>query len=481
MNFGKTNKMLGIALGESEMLIAEVRCEGAARRCVKRSRFAFPDGVTLDKPAQLGAALAGFLKAGGFAARAAVIGLPGRSVLCAAKAVPPAAPEMMAGILQLQAEREFSGDAKDWVFDYVPRVDPSGAVLLAAASRHVIDQLMQMAEAAGVELAAITASPMALATAGTAAGSVESPRLILDLDPHGASIALRSAGQLCLFQHLAAEMKPLADAAHRAAWTAGVAGEIRRIFVMHGVGTKLPAPTAAVAWDVAQIGADAVRGIGEKIGIKLDATPGTAEIGLADAASGDRAELTTYISAAALAVVGLSDAPAVIDFAHSRLAPPPRARFGKWHVWAASIAALVLIAVGALVWDWQDERSAVADLESRIKLMGDTVKVAHEFVDRVHAARGWYDTRPPALDCIRAISLAFPTDTPMWTTALVIRDNMAGSLTGKTASEKAVLELMDRLKASKRFEDVKLVYMRQADRKSREVSFAFNFVYLEGK
>jgi len=61
--------------------------------------------------------------------------------------------------------------------------------------------------------------------------------------------------------------------------------------------------------------------------------------------------------------------------------------------------------------------------------------------------------------------------------SLAVRDDLSGTLAGKATGERNVLELLDRLRASKRFIDVKLLYLRQADRSSRTVAFALTFTY----
>jgi len=85
------NKMLGIALGERSMLVAEVHASSAGPQVVKAAEFVYPEGQQFTKdPAALGLSLGHFLKEQGFTLRNAVFGLPARWVLSKSKEVPRA-------------------------------------------------------------------------------------------------------------------------------------------------------------------------------------------------------------------------------------------------------------------------------------------------------------------------------------------------------------------------------------------------------
>jgi hypothetical protein len=66
MKSPRHNKVLGIAVGERSMLVAEVHAASGSPQVVKTGEFRYPDGVGLKDPAALGAALAQFLKDGPF-------------------------------------------------------------------------------------------------------------------------------------------------------------------------------------------------------------------------------------------------------------------------------------------------------------------------------------------------------------------------------------------------------------------------------
>ena len=83
--------MLGLLrLGERSILIAEVTNVTGRCQVAKAAEFIYPDGVTQQQPEgarQLGAGH--FIKEQGFSARAAVFGIPAKSVLTKSKELPP--------------------------------------------------------------------------------------------------------------------------------------------------------------------------------------------------------------------------------------------------------------------------------------------------------------------------------------------------------------------------------------------------------
>ncbi len=71
------SKALGLAIGQKSILIAEVQAKGSSQRAVPQTvEFAYPEGISLATPAELGKALAQFLRLKKIGTREAIIGLP---------------------------------------------------------------------------------------------------------------------------------------------------------------------------------------------------------------------------------------------------------------------------------------------------------------------------------------------------------------------------------------------------------------------
>src|SRR5688572_13517726 len=111
INWFANSSFLGIAIGERSLTVAEVsqsHGKWEVRRC---AQFEPP----ADNP---GEALSRFLRENGFSASQAVVGLPAKWIVAREKDIPPADSEMAADVLRLQAERLFSSELKDLIFDY---------------------------------------------------------------------------------------------------------------------------------------------------------------------------------------------------------------------------------------------------------------------------------------------------------------------------------------------------------------------------
>jgi len=143
------------------------------------------------------------------------------------KTVPPLTPENLAGMLRLQAERDFSLEPRDLAVDYCAGerrmgegADPGSlTVLVVAALRERVEQIGAMLKAAGVSLRAVTSSALALAQA---AGH----ETLLSAGPLGVELIVSARGKLrvpCLLSSIPAEGE---------LWIPSVVPEARRTLAM---------------------------------------------------------------------------------------------------------------------------------------------------------------------------------------------------------------------------------------------------------
>ncbi len=80
-----------------------------------------------------------------------MVGLAAKWVLAREVEAPPATPEALAGILGIQAERVFSMNADELVFDYCGKTSTSekSQVLLLAARRQIVDRIKELGRGGG--------------------------------------------------------------------------------------------------------------------------------------------------------------------------------------------------------------------------------------------------------------------------------------------------------------------------------------------
>ncbi len=68
----------------------------------------------------------------------------------------------------------------------------------------------------------------------------------------------------------------------------------------------------------------------------------------------------------------------------------------------------------------------------------------------------------------------------MFVTSFNLHESMKGSVSGKATTDKSVLSLGEKLKASKHFQDVKTSFDSKDARSGREVTFSITFRYVIG-
>jgi len=185
-----------------------------------------------------------------------------------------------------------------------------------------------------------------------------------------------------------------------------------------------------------------------------------------------------YAGAVALALSDSNAAARPVDFVHSRLAERRQFRLGRRAYWAAALALTVLIAIVATVLDWRARRNELDELNERLEALAPEMEAATQVIDRVSEARGWYDRRPPFLECLRAISLAFPEDGRIWTNSLAVREDMRCVVSGKATDDGLILRLLDAFKGSEQFQEVKLLYVRAGQGSDRSSAFAIGFTFV---
>ena len=471
-------KMLGLAVTKRSITAVEVIAANGGGRASRAAEFVFPDERGLQEPAPLGKALKGFLRANGFSASRCVLGMEADWLMAREKTLPPGAGNSVAQILSLTIEREFASDHKQLVFDYALGAESGGerSALLVGAPRRTIDQLTTMAQAAGLTVARITASMMALA--GLVDGSAAEERLVLHLFGGGAELAIQSRGGLRMMRRLPVSVPagspddgPSADG-----WLNDLTDELRRVVaLLPGGEPRTESSRELLIWDEAGLDPAACSALSEQLALPVSLCQPPQALKLLDAGAPQRGG--QFRAAAAMAFDALRGRPPAVDLLHSRLSPRRTLALGRKVVWAAAVVVALLIAGTVLALDWRSDSREAATLQARLKSMDPDLNEAKATIAKVTFARPWYNRRPSYLDCVREMTLAFPAEGRIWTTSLAIQEDMQVVFSGKAVGESAVLDVLDRLKANPRLTDVKQLYIRQAGRTGSEVAFAMSFAF----
>jgi len=484
------NKILGLAIGEKSLFVAEV--QGGDRPAVRAvAELQYPAGVSFAEArpesahaAELGKALAKLLKEKGIAARNAVIGLPARWLLVKPKEVPAADDATVAGMLRLEAESEFSSELKDLVFDFARQSQGASGntVLLVATQRRYLDALAAMCDAARLDPIAVTSSAIALARA-TAQGQLNGSKaggernlLVLTLGATASELTAQHGALPDAVRHLRPSnpQPPFVN-------------ELRRAVSMLGGGSS---DRQLILWGDAELDA---RALGDQLGFPVQIGQ-LKSLGVDPSTACSNGDSCRYAPAVALAMTALGDMPAAVDFLHSRLAPPQPRRIPRW---AYAVGGAVLL----MLLGWAGEMVDTSSLSSRLQALqnrqmsDDQVAKASAFVNEVTTAQDWYMNEARYEACMRDLLLAVPNDGQTYATSLDLREpsraigsgdakltgaaahELSGTLTGRTLDKAHVIQLLQDIEAMPQFTNLNDGPI-DANYRGGDVSFSIAFDYL---
>ncbi len=477
-------KILGLAVTDRSITAVEVAASNGGGRMRRAAEFAFPEGVGLDAPAELGKALKRFLRQERFSASRCVIGVQASCLTARRKTIPPAADDAVPQMLNLMIEREFASDREGLVFDYAPGDAEDGQlpIFLVAAPRAVVEGLAAMAAAAGLTVACITPSTQALACAAGEAGARD--QFVLHLFAGAAELVHRRNGQLRLMRRLATTIP--ADPSD--GWLTGLTEELYRVLALLPTGGEQAESRELIVWGGGRRGERACGQLSDSLQLPVRSRQWPEGLDVpADASlpAGSQAS-----AAAVLAIDALQGRRPSVDLLHSRLTLRRKLSIGRKAAWAAGVAAAILIFVGAALLEWRSDVRQAADLRTELAEMEGDRDRAQAVIDKVTFARPWYGRRLSYLEGIRELTLAFPAEGTIWTTSLAVKENMEAAFSkegmqvafsGKAVSQSAVLDVLDRLRANPRLGNVKQGPIRKSGKGGREVAFDMSFSLLEAR
>jgi outer membrane murein-binding lipoprotein Lpp len=421
---------LGLSVGERRITAAEVTVRADRREVRKVTEFAMPPELSWAEPEKLGDALRQHLRLNHFSASRAIVGVPARWIIAQEKELPPSSPAIAANMLRLQAERLFSLEPGDLVFDYAGQPDSRNPtrVMLVAITRHRLEAIQRMADAAGLSLLAVTPSALALAAAqGGASGPV------LAVWPDGAELAVRGEGLPRILRHLpVAAVAVQGGASSRDVSALG--SEVLRVvalFPQNGGGDR-----CLTMWDAAGLGDEAARVLGNRIGMTVSRHEDLSSLGIA--ANGRQVgDMPRFAAAAALALVGAGRETGV-DFLHSRLAEPKVRRISRRTAWLTLGGLALAAAIGWLLIDVQGYNSQIAAFDAERAQRAEQLKAAERVAARVTHAENWYRLRAHYLECLLDITRAFPPDR-VFVTLLVLRERQPQTGRGAAPQPQAMV------------------------------------------
>jgi hypothetical protein len=465
------SKLLGIAMGPQSLSVAELAAHGTDIRVARAAEFVYPDGISPDNPAQLGQALAAFLRKEGFGPRTAIVGLSAKWLMTRRHAVPPAPPRIAAASLRLYAEGEFSSELADLVIDFAgqTRNDSTTSVLVIATGKSQIDRCQAVAKAAGLRLRAITATGGAMAWISRL--DTGDNGLVLCLGRDEAELVVRQNGMPTQIRHV-----PMPDGDR--ADPASLIGELRRTLA----GLPDDQRPASVCLCGTSLQTAAVkRAIEERLAMKVDAPP------FKDITFANSLDIR-FATAIAVALVGLQGVPGTVSFLDSRLAAPPERTNRRPVVWGSIAATVIVLGIGAAWFHLQQQKNQLASMKAWMDDNKTNIEQAEKAANRLAVAQSWFGGKPRFIACMGELTSLFPEEGSIWATTLSLRQDvsgqedagkpMVGQVSGRATGQQQALALSDKLRDSKRFADVKPGEVAtRSGPNAGESTFSISFVF----
>jgi hypothetical protein len=486
-----SSHVLGIAVTDRSIAIAEVTGKGADRMVRRAATFTLPPEVSFEDPQTIGQVLGRFLKEKGFSASRAVVGIPAKWLIAVEKEVPPASREQIKSLLRLQAERLALADSGEIVYDYAGE-NPSGKpgkVLLVAMLRKQLERITQAMDEAGLSVVAVTATGLALSNASTKAAQAGQPMIFLGR--HGAEVVVQSQGTPRMLKHFSVA----ATNGHGVTGIGPLGMEVRRAVTMAGAAPVNGQPAGSpelYLYDAVGLEDEQLSELSDKVGMKVRSDDGLATLGVktlvrATPGSSDEGSPQRYAAAVALAVVGGETRLLPLNFAKSRLAPPPVRKYGRKTVWSVAIASLIVIAIGGLFADNYLEQTRLSDIKANRERIKAQYTEAKRFKDQVEFSNLYYKQRTPAMECLRELTLTFHVEDPIWASNLTIKeerdgrdlDKLEGQFDGKTTDPNVPWVLVDRMRGNPKFDNVSArnINVVPANSRQRETLYTYQVVF----
>lgn len=468
--------ILGIAVDEFGIVAAEVRFRPGHSEVRRVGQWNFEERLNSDNAKDLGQKMGQFLRKNHFSSKQAVIGIPTKWIIAKEIIAPPASPEVLDGMLGIQAERTFSLNASELIFDYCGRtsVSKKSEVLLLAARRQIIDQITALLVAAGLQVRSMTVSALAFSKVLSKTGPEY--RYGLYTRPTYCEFWTQMNGTPRSIQHIpiAGEQRTPDE------YTEQLVAMIQRTILLSSQQGQSP-PYEITAYNGYGLSDKIITRLNEQLAPQATVINGDYQLLSSRLSLSDYPEEAQSIAAVVVAMTATGTDKPPVDFLNPRIGRKKTFRRKSVTLWAGIIGVVCLLTLAAALVDWQIDRRDIATYTQQLELMSEDITAAQEIVDRISYASSWTSQEPIFLNCLRELTLTFPEEPVVWATNLRLSENAGAALVGKAVDEKSFYEVLDKIKEHKAFSNVQMIHIRDAGRDSREKEFAVHFEFRGAK
>jgi hypothetical protein len=482
-----TRHILGLAIDDAGVVATELSIQAGRPEVRRTGELLWDQQLTAETAKPLGERLRHFLREHGFSARRAVVGLAAKWVLTKEVDAPPASPEALSGLLSIQAERAFSLNAEELIFDYCGQTSTSekNQVLLLAARRKIVEEIKELMLAAGLQVQSITLSALACSKALSEGGLAF--RYGLYARPTYCEFWAQMEGSPRFLKHV-----PLGKNGTPDAYAELLASTVERLVLLSPVPGQTP-PYRVTTYDACGLPDGLIDGLGKRLEPQITVSNGRTGLQSKGLHLQDRPDAARAIAAAAVAMTGVGPEKPPVDFLNPRVGAKQAVSHKRLLVWGAGIAGACVLGVLLLLAFWYGYKRDIAANEQWLKDKDAEIAAAQEIVDKIKYAKPWIDSQPQFLECLKELTVAFPEDPSIWAKNLMLSETgtgpgvgktvsesgvYTGSVVGKAVSESAFNSVLGKIKQNQKvFPEAKMMYLRRAGRDSREYDFAINFKF----
>ena len=475
--FTKTKKVVGLAVEENQILLAELHQSGSRYRVMHTEVFPFPVESGFTETDRIAVELHQFLRSHHFSAKEVVIGFPAKWLLVKESEIPTVANESLGNVVQLMAEREFSLEMDDLVLDYAcsTTTGTTSRLLVMATLRKRMEQILTAVRAAGLKVLSVTCSSLSLFPPTQTHPS--SACYMLYLRRHYAEIVEQNGAGFRSVKHLS-----FAHGDDQEAGTVptSLLQQLNNYFTLASRPSGSAGKDTLIVWDGADPKAVSLEAFAQQLKRPFEIRSGWDEPDRQNWEWQTAADAGKYVAPASLAAVGMQTEPVSIDFLHSKVTPHTKSTHKKPLLYTAAAAAVLLIAGIAMAWSWHQDSRAIAAMTSQLAENKAEIEVAEAIAQKISTVQIWYAGRPKVLDCMLELTKAFPEEGTIWVSSLALREDMRGIITGKSQNETAFLNVLDQMNKNTVFSNPQMLYLRNTGRNSRDLAFAVDFLYTNG-
>lgn len=464
--------ILGIAIDEFGIVAAEVRYRTGLPEVRRIGHLNFDEKLNSDNARDMGQKLRQFLRKNHFSSKQAIIGIPTKWIIAKEITAPPASADVLGGMLSIQAERTFSLNSSELIFDYCGRtsVSEKSEILLLAARSQIINQITELTDAAGLQVQSITVSALAFSRILSKTGPKYGYGLYTR--PNYYEFWTQVNGTARSFQHIPIMVRQEVSNDYDEQLSA----TIQRMILLSSQQGQSP-PYKITAYDGSGLSDEIINRLNEKLGPQVTVSKGGSQLLSGRLRLSEYPEQAQSIAAIAVAATAMGTNKPPVDFLNPRIGVKKTSRRKSVTIWAGVIGVVCILALAAVFVDWQADRRDIATYTQQLELMSDDIAAAHEVVDRISYAGSWTSQEPVFMNCLRELTLTFPEEPLVWATNLRLSENAGAALVGKAVDEKSFYEVLDKIKEQKAFSNVQMIHIRDAGRDSREKEFAVHFEF----